>query len=214
MRWLTARAVVREAGGVTTKAGYWIGGAMVAAGVIGAVLVAVLSGLSAVRSVDEFQRVAVPGSATVRLEARKYVIYVEGPGADETVPAVDVAIADTRAGKSLPVKPYGGSLTYSFNTSGSAQATVTPPRAGAYEVRTSGLDESSGFVLALGDSIGGKIVRTVLGVVVVGGVLGVGGIALLIVTAVRRSGRRAQAARDRPPTAAPPARDRPPPPAV
>jgi hypothetical protein len=181
---------MREDRGVTSKAGYWIGGGLILCAVAGAILWAVVAVSHIVSLIDDFQHVQIPGSENVRLEARKYVIYVEGPGADRSVPPVRIQITDPRTQTPVPLQPYTSSLTYSFNTKGSAQATVTPSRAGVYRVRTGGVDAQSGYQIAIGESVGGKIVSTIVGAFVVGGVLGISGIALLIVTGVRRSRRR------------------------
>jgi hypothetical protein len=166
--------------------GYWIGGGLVAFAVIGAIAWVVLAFGQITTTVDDFQRVAIPGRADVRLEARKYVIYIEGPRADQAVPAVNIAITKRRGSTRPPIlRPYGGSLTYSAGRTGSAQATVTPPRAGVYRVRTSG-DSAGSFQVALGDSIAGKIVSAVVGALVIGAVFGIAGIVLLILTRRRR----------------------------
>lgn len=92
---------------MTSKAGYWIGGCLVALAVIAA-SAWVLIGLGRVaNTVEHFQRVAIPGRGDVRLQARKYVIYIEGPRADEAVPVVNLAIA-RRGGSTHPpnLRPY------------------------------------------------------------------------------------------------------------
>ncbi|MEA2219239.1 MAG: hypothetical protein QOJ35_1865 [Solirubrobacteraceae bacterium] len=178
---------------MTSKAGYWIGAGLVVLGVGGAILWAVLSFAHIVSTIDDFQRVEIPGAGKVRLEARKYIVYVEGPGADQHVPAVRVQITDERTELPLPLSSYGGSLTYSFDQTGSAQATVTAPRAGSYRVLAAGTAPGGGYAIALGESVGGKIVGAILGALLVGAVLGGSGIALLIVTGVRRSRSRRRA---------------------
>jgi outer membrane lipoprotein SlyB len=175
---------------VTSKAGYWIGGGLMVLAVLGAIAWGVLGFKHIVSTVDDFQRVAIPGRQTIHLDARKYVIYVEGPHADTSVPGVRILISDTRTSRPLTPSAYGGSLTYSFDTSGSAQATVTPPRAGDYSVVTGGVEAGRGYSVALGESIAGKLVATILGAVAVGAVLGISGLVLVIVTSVRRSRRR------------------------
>jgi hypothetical protein len=160
---------------------------LVAFAVIGAIAWMVLAFGHIANTVDDFQRVPIPGRAEVRLEARKYVIYVEGPRADQAVPLVNIAITNPRSStRPLILRPYGGSLTYSLDRTGSAQATVTPPRAGVYRVRAAGGDTAGSFQLAVGDSVGGKIVSAVAGALVIGAVFGIAGIVLLIRTRRRR----------------------------
>lgn len=183
-----------------SKAGYWLGGGLIVLAAVGAILWAVLSGAQAFETVDDFQRVNVPGRSTVHLRARKYVLYAEGPGADEAPPAVQIAVLDPRTERPLSIAPYGATVTYSFHTTGSAVATVTPPSEGDYVLSARGLSEGSGYSVAVGDSIAGRIVRVVVGAFAIGGVLFVAGAAMIVVTAVRRSRRRG----DPPPQSWPP----------
>ncbi len=177
---------------MTSKAGYWIGGGLLAVAVFGAILWAFLAARHVIAIVEDFHHVPLPGRAAVELEARKYVIYVEGPNADENAPPVDISVTDARTQRRVPLADYGSSLTYSFNSAGSAYATVTPPRAGRYDVRVraEGIGEGSGFQLAIGESIAGRIVGGLVGAFAIGGIFGIAGVALLVVTGVRRSNRR------------------------
>jgi len=173
---------------MTSRSGYWIGGGLIVAGVGGAVLWAVLSFIAIGDTVDDFARAPAPGSARVELEARKYIVYLEGPGAGrDFVPPVEFQIIDPSGPELLPVAGYSSSLTYSMSGhSGRAQATVTPPRAGVYELRAATTaDPSAGFAVAVGDSIGGRIVRTILGAFAIGGLLLAAGIGVIVRTAVR-----------------------------
>jgi hypothetical protein len=167
---------------VKSKKGYWIGGAVIAAGVLGAVLWFVVGFVRIDDQIDGFQRAPVPREATVRLEAQKYVIYFEGENADEVVPRFELAIADAESGEPLEIEPYNNSLTYSFGEEGSAQATVTPARAGDYVVTTDGGEGG----VAVGDSIAGPLLRTIAGAFAIGGLLAFAGVILLVVTAIRR----------------------------
>ena len=171
-----------------SRVGYWIGGGLIVLGVVGAVLWFVTSLTSLSNAVDDFQRAPLTGETTMQFEARKYVVYFETPTAEEFVPPFDLEIADAQTGTPLALKDYGGSLTYSINDQeGSAQATVTPARAGAYVVRTNSDLPRVGSSVALGPSIARQLLRGILGTFAIGGLLvGSGGI-LIAVTAVRRS---------------------------
>ena len=174
-----------------SRAGYLIGGGLVVAGVIGAVLWFATSLMSLGDEVDNFQRVPVPGKTTMKLEPHKYVVYYEGLTADEVVPPVEITITDTKTGTPLAITPYGGSLTYTVsNHKGSALGTVTPPHDGVYAVRTDSNVRASGANVALGCSLTWPILRGILGTFVIGGLLAGSGVALLIITAVRRSRAR------------------------
>jgi len=179
---------------MTSRAGYWIGGALIVVGVAGAILWGVLSFAGMGETVDDFERAPAPGTARVELEARKYIVYVEGPGVGrDFAPPMEILITGPGAGGVLPLAGYSGSLTYSMSGhSGSAVATVTPPRAGTYELRAATTaDPSAGFEVALGESIGGRILRTILGAFAIGGGLLAAGIALIVTTGVRRKRRAA-----------------------
>ena len=194
---------------MTSRSGYWIGAGLIVVGVVGAILWGVLSFAGMGDTVDDFARAPAPGMARVDLEARKYIVYVEGPGVGrDFTPPMEILIRDPAADGALPLAGYSGSLTYSMSGhSGSAVATVTPPRAGTYELRAATTaDPSAGFEVALGESIGGRIVRTILGAFAIGGGLLAAGLALMITTGVRRKRRAAPP----PPPSSPP----PPPPVV
>lgn len=177
---------------MTSRAGYWIGGGLIVAAVAGAILWGVLSLVSIGNTLDDFVRVPAPGAQEVRLEQRKYIVYFEGPGAGEdSIPPIEVSVRDARNEQPLALAGYGGSLTYSIGGhSGTAQATVTPPRAGRYVVSAATTQEpSAGLEVALGESIGGKLVRAILGAFAIGGLLLVAGIILIVMTAVKRRRR-------------------------
>jgi hypothetical protein len=177
---------------VTTRAGYWIGGLLIACSVVGAILWGVAGVVRIDDTVEGFERVPIPGARTVSLPADKVILYVEGPRADELTPSVGVTVEDPGSEDRVPVASYGGSLTYSFGTTGTAVGTVTPPRAGRYVVRTTSATPGS-YNLAIGDSIAGRIVGAILGAFAVGGVLALAGIGLIVATSIRRSRRRAAA---------------------
>jgi hypothetical protein len=189
---------------MTSRAGYWIGAGLIVLGVAGAILWGVLSFAGMGDEVEDFVRAPAPGAARVELEERKYIVYVEGPGVGEDYsPPVDIVISDPAGDAALALADYSGSLSYSMNGhSGSAVATVTPPRAGVYSLRaatTAG--PAAGLQVALGDSIAGRIVRTILGAFAIGGLGLVAGIGLIVATAVRRKRRRGA---DLPPPPPPP----------
>jgi len=196
MRMLTPARYADEDCRVTSRAGYWIGGGLIVAAIAGAILWGVLSFVAIGDTVDDFHRAPAPGAASVQLEARKYIVYVEGPGVGEDfAPPVEVRVVDRRSDRALALAGYSGSLTYSMGGhSGRAVGTVTPARAGSYELRAAaGADPAAGFEVALGDSIGGRIVRAILGAFAIGGLLMAAGIALAVTTGVRRSRRTAAA---------------------
>ncbi len=176
---------------MTSRAGYWIGAFLIVAGVLGAVVWGVTSFLAIGDRVDGFARAPAPGSAEVRLEARKYVVYVEGPGVGEDFsPPIQFQVVRSDGDGALPIAGYGGSLTYSMSGhSGRAAGTVTPSRAGTYVLRTATPDSGAGYGVALGESIGGQIVHTILGALGLGGLGLTAGIGLIVATGLRRRRR-------------------------
>jgi Domain of unknown function (DUF4234) len=175
---------------VRSRAGYWIGGGLVAVGVLGAILWFVGSLMRMSDEVEAFPRVPVPGEATIELEARKYVVYYESSSAEQSVPTVELAITEARTAVPLAISPYSGSLTYSFSGhEGAALATVTPGQAGGFTVRTDSAAATSGASVALGRSLAWPILRGILGAFAIGGLLVGAGGTLIAVTAVRRSRR-------------------------
>ena len=177
---------------MTTRAGYWIGGGLIAISVVGAILWGVSGFMRIVDTVNGFERIPVPGARTLDLGTDKVIVYVEGPQADVHTPPVHFTVTDARTEARVPVASYGASLTYSFDTTGSAVATVTPPHAGPYVVRTEGAAAGI-YELAIGESIGGRIVSAILGAFAVGAILAIAGTALIVATSIRRSRRRAAA---------------------
>jgi hypothetical protein len=170
-----------------SRLGYVIGGALAAVGVIAAVAWFVVSLARLGDDIDRFERVSIPGEGTVQLDAREYVLYYEGSNAEQFVPRFRIQIVDAQTRAPLEIEPYSGSLTYSLSGhEGSAQGTVTPPQAGSYAVRTDG-EAAIGANVAFGRSIAWPILWSILGAVAIGLVLFGSGVALLIVTAVRRS---------------------------
>lgn len=178
-------------GAVSQRGRYAIAIGLVMVGVLGAVGWLQLSLGRVSDDVNRFQRVPLPGQATLRLAAHKYVIYYEAGGTDRPLAGFNLAVLDARTGAIVDTPSYGGSLTYDFDRKGSALATVTPPHAGTYTVSASARTRTHGARLALGRSIAGDIVGTVLGTLAIGGlVVGSGTVLLVIMTARRRRDRR------------------------
>ena len=80
---------------MSSRAGYWIGGGLIVLGVVGAALWLLTSLMSLGDEVDDFQRGPLPGQTTMQLEARKYVVYYEGPSAEVSVPPFEIEIGFT-----------------------------------------------------------------------------------------------------------------------
>ncbi len=145
-----------------SKAGYWLGGALMVLAVVAGTVWVVTSVLGQIRAEQAYQRVDLPGSGSVELQAGSYVVYVEGPGADVNPPQVNVVITDPADGTPLPLMSYPGSYSYSGNTSGSALALVSSPRTGRYDVQPASDEAISGSMVAFGQGEGPRIGRIFL----------------------------------------------------
>ncbi|MDX6688782.1 MAG: hypothetical protein QOG15_239 [Solirubrobacteraceae bacterium] len=173
-----------------SRVGYWLGGGLIAAGAAAAILWFVLSFVAMSHTIDEFARVPAGTARTLHLDAHKYVIYSEGPNAEQFPRYLNPTITDLE-GRRVLTPVYASSLTYSMSGhEGNAQATVTPPRAGTYRITVPPSTGGPGDNVALGESIAGRIVRSILGAFAVGGLIGLSGIALLVTTIVRRYNAR------------------------
>ncbi len=151
-------------------------------GVVAAVAFGVFSFFGIADTVDDFARVS-PGTDTVRIDSTgKYVIYNEDGSSFATV---EVTSPD---GESVRTSPYLTALDYDFNgRSGSALVTFQANDTGSYTITTD-------TRIAVGPSIAGDLVSTILVPFVISGLGFLIGVIMIIVVAVRRSGSKKRAA--------------------
>jgi hypothetical protein len=141
--------------------------------------------------VDSLQRVAFPGQGEVNLDRGDYVIYYEGPGAATgNMPNIDLTVTARSPSAALQnLDQYSDSVTTTYNwgsREGRAIFTLGVARPGTFLVEASDGAVPAGSSLAIGSSIGGTIVATVLPALVLM-VASIGGaIALAIVRRRRR----------------------------
>jgi hypothetical protein len=153
--------------------------ALVAAGAtIAAVSVTKLS-----RGVLEATSTPIPGSRVVQLDERKYNVFYDGTGEQEAIPRIRVRVTPVEGGPALELEDFSGSLNF-----GDAQAiaTVEAPRSGRYRIVAAG-DPTfpTRASVVLGEPIGKRILRVVLGVALA--FLGfVGAVILVVISLVRR----------------------------
>lgn len=145
-------------------------------------------------TIDEFQRVEVPGTSDVVLDdPGGYSVYHEYRGASgddgfgRFAPEPSVTITDP-SGDEVPLEPYTSEVSYDGSGhEGVALSTFDAEEAGTYTVEAEG---DAGTEVAIGPGIGSGLVATIVGGFVIGGAgVLVGGI-MAIVVGVRRSQNR------------------------
>ena len=161
---------------------FWIGGGIMVLGIVGAIAFGILSFIGISNKVDDFARVS-PGSDTVRIDSTgEYVIYAED---GSFFASVEVISPD---GEPVPTSRYLTGLEYNFNgRSGQAVATFDADDTGRYTVFTD-------TDVAIGTSIAGDLLRTILIPFAIVGLAILIGLIVIIVTAVKRSGSKKRAA--------------------
>jgi len=121
----------------------------------------VLGVASLASTVNNLQRVSLPGGGTVSLaHGGDYTIYYEGPGAQNgNFPLFHIRIAPASPGAAVTsLARYGSTVTYNFGShQGRAVLSLRVTRAGRYAVTTSGSAPANAD-LAFGGSIGSGIV--------------------------------------------------------
>jgi hypothetical protein len=167
-----------------------VAGGLALAGIVGAAVLWVtgVTGLS--DTIDGFTRVDVPGSGEVTIdEPGGYSIYHEyGDAANGGFPGPVVVHVSDPSGNEVVLRPYSGTVTYDMGGhEGVGIYTFRAERSGTYEVTTDGAPEST---IAVGRGIGRRLVRSIVGGFVVGGIGVVAGIVLAAVTGVRRGRSR------------------------
>ncbi len=160
------------------------------------------------RAVDRYARFVVTKEGTEATidvtQAGSYTFYYESQSTVEhkrfTAPAdppPDLQVAaKARGGADLVVSPSTTSTNFSISgTVGRAVFTVRVPAPGTYVVRATGGTAATPFVVSMGKGQIGRLAAYVLSGLGLGGLLGIGGLVTLIVTASKRKkNRRAQLA--------------------
>lgn len=142
--------------------------------------------------VNSFQRVPVPGSGVITLgHGGGYVVYYEAPGAASGhVPSFSVNITPASSSAAVgSLEPYTASVSYTFGShEGHAILALQIARPGQFRLAAPGAPSvAGGSVLAVGPSIAGRIVITVVtGVTLI--LAGVGG--AITIAAIRQSRAR------------------------
>lgn len=163
----------------------WVGAALVVLGVLSVIGWIVYGVIDIDRTVDDMARAREGTAAEFSVESsRGWTVYVEPQSA--TMAGLRFTLLD-HDGNRVEMRPYGGDLTYSVTGhSGRAIATVAL-EAGDYQLVVNGAGPRA---IAMGPSVGGRIVTIIIGSVAIGGLLIGGGAVLLILGALRQSRAR------------------------
>jgi hypothetical protein len=165
--------------------------------IIGAALWMIFGFIGLNNQVSSLQRVPFPGQGEITLpHGGGYVIYYEGPGAAEGhVPTGDINVRHVTPGaEAKSITPYSASVKYRLGGhSGLAIDTLTVSGPGRFLVVTTAQNAPAGSDLAIGGSVGGSIVATVVpGVLLL--LAGIGGtLTIILVRRRKASGRGAPA---------------------
>ncbi|HYN29198.1 MAG TPA: hypothetical protein VES95_04920 [Dermatophilaceae bacterium] len=183
----TAPAAPRRRPGT---AGYWVGALVTLVATLGALLWGAGAFLGWRAHIEDFPRVTVPGAAVVTLtDTGTRILYVEHDRSitDPAVPAITVTAP---SGATVPVSAYSGEMRYDVPGAtgrvGDAVAVFTATEPGAYRLTIPASDTDA--TVAVGDDLVWGWGPQLAGIVALflGGL--VAGLALVVVTAARRSG--------------------------
>lgn len=172
--------------------GWWIvaGALVMVVGVVGAISVGVAGIVRMSNTVNQFQRVDVPGSGDLQLAAgRGYTVYFEYPDAssDGLPEEVRARLVDP-AGQVVQMQKYGSQVTYQFgNHAGRAGFSFQSGQAGTYHLTTLG---GPGVTLAVGGGLGSSIAGTILIAGLIGVIGFLVGLATILTAVIRRSRSR------------------------
>jgi hypothetical protein len=156
--------------------GYWLAGLLAAAGVLAAIVWAVLAVFALRDHVAGFTHLSAPGETTFPIASSgQYVVYFEGPGS-RTIEQLGLAITGPR-GEPISLQPYANGIKYdAINQAGESVARFQASETGQYRLKVG--PDAPGARVAVGDNFTGSLVATILGIVAL--VLATNGGALLL----------------------------------
>ena len=149
-----------------SRLGYWVGGGLVAAACIGAVAWVVLAFFGLANQVNGFQRMTVPGTATVHVaQVGTRVLYFEGPRTGALSGQLGIQVTGPR-GNPVVVSPYHGDLRYDVpgesGRVGKAIASFQAAAAGDYQISAApGI--GAGGTIAIGGDVLWDVVPHIAG---------------------------------------------------
>ncbi len=138
-------------------------------------------------AVDDLQRVPIPGAGEVTLSEGKKSLYYEGPGG--RIPPLRIGVVALPSGDAIRVGEHSSEVTYSISGhAGESVAGFTAPRDGRYRVVVEAPEAvPTGAQLAVGRGLGNRLVRVIVGAIVIFLVGGGVGTALIVSAASRRA---------------------------
>jgi hypothetical protein len=182
---------------------YWIGAALILAAVVTSISMIIAGVVSTSRSVDHFARFVAPGEATLTFtKGGTYTIYYEyrstvdgkSYSTSSDPPPLSLTLRNASGG-TVPVKAKSNEVSFSVNDrAGKSIAEFSIAGPGTYTLTADSPGNNEPFVLAIGKSVFGTLLAWAVSGLVIGFVLGVAGVVIIIVTAVKR-GRRKRAAK-------------------
>ena len=173
--------------------GWWyaLGAGLIVVGGLVALVLFISAVVGTVAAVDDFQRVAVPGSRVLTLDEGEHVLYVECRGSTLACPRPAIAVYDP-GGDEVPIRASATTETYTWgDRTGERIGSFDAPVAGAYEVVASGEPSVTADTrVAVGDGLFAGLPGRLAVAALVGGALALVGVASLVVVGVRRSRSR------------------------
>lgn len=170
-----------------STAWYWIAAGVGLVCLLVGIVLIVRTAITFVDKIDDFQRVDVPGTATIQLDEGSYTVYAEdGFFGEFAVSCSDIEIRDPRE-RTVELRPYSSRVTYdSSGHEGVARCSFRADAAGIYRVSAS---RASGTI-AIGPGLGAGLVGGAVGGILLMVAGGLFALVTIIVTAVRRGNAR------------------------
>lgn len=178
--------------GLPSKGPIWLGAVIGVLGLAAAITWGVVGVRGYLDRVKDLTRMSVPGQTAVEISgAGEQFVYYEGEGS-ASLDQLGITVADPQ-GNPVGMDPYRLDLRYDPPGQpgwlGRAVATFRATVPGTYRVEASG-SAPPGSSIAIGASVARDVIPTVLGILALLLVTVGGGLALIIVTLVRRSRAR------------------------
>jgi len=162
----------------------WPGVGVAVVGLVAGLVFGITSYQDSQQKIDAFARLSLPGTVTVQVdEPGRQVVYYEG---GQNVGLGDLAVIITDpAGATVAMAPYEGELIYETTdlTLGRAIAWFDAAQIGDYEIEVTGIDTGQ---VTVGDSVARLALPGILAGLAIAGLSLAAGVALWLVSILRR----------------------------